>query len=196
MDTAKNHYQYEVHLVSYTPTPELQGTTRLIQSDVELDTIATAIETDDPALARAHFNDACKQALQFQKFKGHVKLERLCASAQFFESNITSPDVAAPLFQNSVRYQDNMFVGGFGWDVHIDGTLHSEIVHALRKVGWVFLEYQDKGEVPCGVLTLHFLSEEDCRAAYETTLQYLEKSGGFSGNVYWEEPLGYLVRSW
>ena len=139
------------------------------------------------------FEESCRYLLGLPSpIVGHVKWEELCEDTEMSGSCKKRSIIYPSLLPLSVPYEQNKFVGAWGWDVHIEGSLCPNLVHKLRKDGWIYLTYAEGGGEVI-VLTKHYLEEASCKKAYELICAYLQKCGGLVGHVYWERPVSYCV---
>lgn len=187
---------FEVHIVGYTGTdlsqvPKPFFTNVVSQSTQGFACIATA-ELQSISDAYKQFDVAtrwCEKELTSQSTFGvHAKLEQV-RDQQWY---------ALPVLQGTPERRMKTF--GFvqsalasAWDVHLDGLFDPALKKVLHEDGYIILDYASSGGVAMSTLTMHFLRPEECIEEYERINALLRTSGGFTGNVYWEDPLAFVV---
>jgi hypothetical protein len=192
---ADMHYKYEVHIVSYgssdlshVPSPFFLN--RIDASSQGFSGIAT-VETASIKDVYVAFETAsawCSQQVKSQEFFGaHAKLEQLRGSLRVNQPLPTN-ELVLPRQTELIH---STTVGA--WDVHLDGRFDPELKRGLRESGYILLDYVDSEGTPETTLTLHFLRQETCTREYERVCEAVTKSGGFTGVIYWEDPLGFAV---
>jgi len=192
-------HSYEIHIVSYNKTklvniPEAFERLVITDSQVCLNEVTSFHDLKTRADAVAMFNSTVKWFEQTNPSgEIHIKLEYFMDLVTIDNLKFIS-GIPYPTLPKSLSYDENYFIGGLGWDVHIDGTFDPKLKKLLIDKGWVYLNYlSHDGKKEYVTLTQHFLCEEKCSQAYNAILGYLKKSCGFAGDVYWEDPVRYLI---
>lgn len=187
---------YEVHIVGYRGTdlsnvPKPFFTNEISQSTQGFAQIATS-EQDDRLQAHADFEAACRWSAS--KFADpdqpgvHVKLEAVCEQQIFSDTVLQTPPISK---QTRNVYIRSALVSA--WDVHLDGTFDPELKQVLHDDGYIILDYRSSRDEPMSTLTMHFLQPDECSEEYRRICEFITKTGGFSGNIYWEHPLAFAV---
>lgn len=190
---------YEIHIVGYTGTdlsdvPSPFFLNRVEQSTQGFAMIATA-EVDDVNEAYSAFDVARKwseeQVIKQHNFAVHTKLEALKGFIKIdnnkFDLDVYNQDYGLTQFQ----YINDSFIAA--WDVHIDGIFHPELKEFLYQRGYIILDYVAANGELMSTLTIHFLQPEICIAEYNKVSACIANGGGFSGGIYYEDPLGFVV---
>ncbi|MEX0813148.1 MAG: hypothetical protein WD048_13095 [Chitinophagales bacterium] len=195
-------YSYELHLVSYNDTclkliPYRHEKLIIEDTQVCLNEITSVHDFETELEAVNFFNETVENILSSgQSGEFHIKLEYMKDLVSLNSDSINEDNISKhyPNLPISISYDQNFFIGGFGWDIHIDGVFNEKIKNFLIKNNWVFLNYKaDDNKGKLTTLTQHFLSKEECEDTFDRITGYLKKVGGFSGNIYWEEPVKYYI---
>lgn len=187
-------YKYEVHIVGYRgkldAVPEPFFLNPINAASQGFCGIAT-VEAQSINQAYAAFEQGChwsKNQLEVQNTFGcHVKLEQTKESVKFDDLSLSHP----PKPRNPKTLVHSPVVAA--WDVHLDGKFHPELLSFLVQQGYILLEYQTTQGSSATTLTLHFLRQETCREEFEWLKAELRGKGGFSGMLYWEDPLAFVA---
>ncbi len=190
---------FEIHIVSYNNTklldiPNIFEQLDITESQICLNEVTSFHDINSLEDAMRVFNHAVAWFEKTsQKGEMHIKLEYFIDLVHLnnpvFKHIEPYPDLPVCL-----SYDENYFIGGLGWDVHIDGLFDKNLQKLLIDKGWVYLSYlSEHSSQEFTTLTQHFLSKDKCSAAYKAMLEYLLQSGGFVGDIYYEEPVRYLI---
>ncbi len=80
------------------------------------------------------------------------------------------------------------------WDVHLDGSFDPKLQeHLITNDSYILLQYRHRQGQLSTTLTLHFLQQQECIREYKRMAHSLKQYGGFSGQLYWEDPLAFAV---
>jgi hypothetical protein len=79
------------------------------------------------------------------------------------------------------------------WDVHLDGFFDERLKNCLYNDQYIVLDYLSSQGKQMSTLTMHFLKPQECIAEFKRVVAVVKESGGFSGNIYWEDPLAFVV---
>lgn len=188
-------YTYEVHIVGY------QGNLDDVPEPFFLNIIDVAsqgfcgiatVEAQSINQAYAAFEQGCvwsKEQLEMRNetFGCHVKLEQTKESVKFDDLSLNR----LPNQRKQKNFVHSPVIAA--WDVHLDGKFHPELLSCLVEQGYILLEYQTTQETSSTTLTLHFLRQEACQEEFKWLRTELLSAGGFSGILYWEDPLAFVV---
>lgn len=190
---------YEIHIVGYTGTdlnevPSPFFLNRVDQSTQGFAVIATA-EVDDVNEAYAAFDMGRKwseeQVTKQNNFAVHVKLEALKGFVHIDNNNFDLDVYNKNYGSTQFGYINDCFISA--WDVHVDGIFHPELKEFMYQRGYIILDYKASNGELMSTLTIHFLQPETCIAEYHKIKKCIADGGGFSGGIYYEDPLGFVV---
>ncbi len=196
MHTPFQEALFEVHIVGYPGTdlsevPAPFFTNHIDQSTQGFSAIATA-ECADVAGAYRAFDEATRwcaaESAKSTTFGVHAKLEAVREQRWFEKAELLhTPGPRTGTY----AYIQSALVSA--WDVHLDGWFDPRLKEALHRDGYIILDYLSSGREEMSTLTMHFLRPDECVAEYRRVTRLLEKYGGFVGNVYYEDPLAFVV---
>ncbi len=187
---------FEVHIVGYKGTnldevPKPFFTNRVDESTQGFACIATA-ETDNLPDAHRYFELASewseKQLTVQPKFGVHTKLEAVKKQVW-----VDKPDLVSLPAKRKKKFNMAESALVSAWDVHLDGFFDEQFKKALHKDGYIILDYLSSNGEEMATLTMHFLRPEECVEEFNRIVTEAQKSGGFVGNIYYEDPLAFAV---
>lgn len=187
---------YEVHIVGYKGTDFSEAPNPFFLNDIDLSTQGFAcIATSERDELHSAYNDFalasawCElQDKQQSSFGVHVKLEHVKEQCFFDELGLEKhPELRC----QSTRYIESPLVSA--WDVHLDGIFNPHLREVLHQDGYIILDYLSSSGESLSTLTMHFLRPEECQEEYSRVCEAVKQSGGFRGNIYYEDPLAFVV---
>ncbi len=182
-------------MVGYHPTdlsqaPQPFFVNHLQQATQGFSMIAT-YESEDIHAAYHSFETACswceEQVLVQPNFGVHVKLEEIIQAIPICQPKsciVTLPNA-------TTRYISSALISA--WDIHLDGTFTPATKSLLQDREFLVLDYISSRGEALTTMTLHFLRRSDAQTEFEKTKTLIESVGGFVGNFYFEDPLGFVV---
>lgn len=188
--------RFEAHIVGYEGTdlsraPKPYFINEISCSTQGFSTIAT-MEADSLEEAYRQFEVgigwAEQQLAVRPRFGVHVKLEAMKEQRIVDKPLLKAlPKVRSGQF----AYMKSPLVSA--WDVHLDGVFDKRLKDHLHAEGYIILDYVSSYGKVCTALTMHFLRPEECVAEYQRAVEAVDSAGGFSGSIYYEDPLAFVV---
>ncbi len=191
-----NESNFEVHIVGYKGTdlshaPKPYFNNEILGSTQGFSGIET-VESNDLSEAYKEFEKGLiwsKKQLSIQKeFGVHIKLEAIKDQIKINKPILKKlPEPRLKKF----KYIKSQFVAA--WDVHLDGFFNEHLKNILHKDGYIIMDYISSDGENIVTLTMHFLKPRECADEYHRIINLIKKSGGFVGNIYYEDPLAFVV---